>query len=95
MRVWLNPGKMAQYKLVPSDIRKVLEGQNLESPTGTLGAESDNTFRYTLKYRGRYENESDFENLVIRAEPDGSILRLKDVATVEPLVQRHTNIWVR
>ncbi|MFG6426418.1 MAG: efflux RND transporter permease subunit [Muribaculaceae bacterium] len=83
LRVWLNPGKMAQYKLVPSDIRKVLEGQNLESPTGTLGAESDNTFRYTLKYRGRYENESDFENLVIRAEPDGSILRLKDVATVE------------
>lgn len=73
LRVWLNPGKMAQYKLVPADIRKVLEGQNLESPTGTLGAESDNTFRYTLKYRGRYENESDFENLVIRAEPDGSI----------------------
>ncbi len=85
LRVWLNPGKMAQYKLVPSDIRKVLEGQNLESPTGTLGAESDNTFRYTLKYRGRYENESDFENLVIRAEPDGSILRLKDVATPEQL----------
>ncbi|MEE0979912.1 MAG: efflux RND transporter permease subunit [Muribaculaceae bacterium] len=83
LRVWLNPGKMAQYKLVPADIRKVLEGQNLESPTGTLGAESENTFRYTLKYRGRYENESDFENLVIRAEPDGSILKLKDVATIE------------
>ena len=83
LRVWLNPGKMAQYKLVHADIRKVLEGQNLESPTGTLGAESDNTFRYTLKYRGRYENESDFENLVIRAEPDGSILKLKDVATIE------------
>lgn len=83
LRIWLNPGKMAQYKLVPSDIRKVLDGQNLESPTGTLGAESDNTFRYTLKYRGRYENESDFENLVIRAEPDGSILKLKDVAEIE------------
>ncbi|MBD5225944.1 MAG: efflux RND transporter permease subunit [Bacteroidales bacterium] len=83
LRIWLDPGKMAQYKLVPSDIRAVLDGQNLESPTGTLGAESDNTFRYTLKYRGRYENESDFENLVIRAEPDGSVLRLKDVAEVE------------
>lgn len=83
LRVWLDPGKMAQYKLMPSDIRKVLEEQNLESPTGTLGAESDNTFRYTLKYRGRYENESDFENLVIKAQPDGSVLRLKDVANVE------------
>ncbi|MBD5396880.1 efflux RND transporter permease subunit [bacterium] len=83
LRVWLDPGKMAQYGLVPADIRAVLEQQNLESPTGTLGAESENTFRYTLKYRGRYENESDFENLVIRALPNGSILCLKDVAKIE------------
>lgn len=83
LRIWLDPGKMAQYKLMPSDIRKVLEEQNLESPTGTLGAESDNTFRYTLKYRGRYENETDFENLVVKALSDGSILRLKDVAKIE------------
>ncbi len=83
LRIWLDPGKMAQYKLVPADIRKVLDGQNLESPTGTLGAESDNIFRYTLKYRGRYENEHDFENLVVRAEPDGSVLKLKDVARIE------------
>ena len=83
LRIWLDPAKMAQYRLMPSDIRKVLDEQNLESPTGTLGAESDNTFRYTLKYRGRYENESDFENLVVRALPDGSVLKLKDVARVE------------
>lgn len=83
LRVWLDPGKMAKYRLVPSDIRKVLDQQNLESPIGTLGAESDNTFRYTLKYRGRYENEADFENLVVMAKPDGSILRLKDVAEIE------------
>ena len=83
LRVWLDPGRMAQYGLMPSDIRRVLEEQNLESPAGTLGAESDNTFRYNLKYRGRYENESDFENLVIRALPDGSVLKLKDVAEIE------------
>ncbi len=83
LRIWLDPGKMAQYKLMPSDIRKVLDEQNLESPTGTLGAESDNTFRYTLKYRGRYENETDFEELVIKALPDGSVLKLKDVADIE------------
>lgn len=83
LRIWLDPGKMAQYNLVPADIRKVLDGQNLESPTGTLGAESGNIFRYTLKYRGRYENESEFENIVVRAEPDGSVLKLKDVAKVQ------------
>lgn len=83
LRIWLDPGKMAQYGLVPSDISKVLSEQNLEAPTGTLGAESDNVFRYTLKYRGRYETESEFENLVVKALPDGSVLRLKDVARVE------------
>lgn len=83
LRIWLDPGKMAQYRLMPADIRKVLDEQNLESPTGTLGADSDNTFRYTLKYRGRYEDENDFENLVIKALPDGSVLRLKDVARIE------------
>lgn len=83
LRIWLDPGKMAKYNLVPSDIRQVLDEQNLEAPTGTLGADSDNTFRYTLKYRGRYEREVDYENLVIRALADGTVLRLKDVATVE------------
>lgn len=83
LRIWLDPGKMAQYKLVPADISKVLSEQNLEAPTGTLGADSENTFRYTLKYRGRYETETDFENLVVKALPDGSILRLKDIARIE------------
>lgn len=83
LRVWLDPGKMAKYNLMPSDIRVVLDEQNIESPTGTLGADSDNTFRYTLKYRGRYEKEIDYENLVIRAQSDGTVLRLKDVARIE------------
>ena len=83
LRIWLDPGKMTKYNLMPSDIRKVLDEQNIESPTGTLGADSDNTFRYTLKYRGRYEKETDYENLVIRAQSDGTVLRLKDVARVE------------
>ena len=83
LRVWLDPAKMAQYNLVPSDISTVLDEQNLEAPTGTLGAESENTFRYVLKYRGRYEQEADYENLVIRAQNDGTVLRLKDVAKIE------------
>ena len=83
MRIWLDPAKMAQHHLMPSDITAVLAEQNIESPAGTLGEESDNTFQYVLKYRGRYEEEADYENLVIRAEADGSLLRLKDVARIE------------
>ena len=83
MRIWLDPVRMSQYGLVPADIDKVLSDQNLESPTGTLGAESLNTFQYVLKYRGRYENAEDYENLVVRALPDGNVLRFKDIATVE------------
>ena len=83
MRIWLDPARMSQYGLVPADIDKVLAEQNIESPTGTLGAESPNTFQYVLKYRGRYENVNEYENLVVRALQDGNILRLKDVATVE------------
>ena len=83
LRVWLDPGKMAKYGLMPSDISAVLAEQNLEAPTGTLGAESENTFRYVLKYRGRYENVTEYENMVIKAESNGTVLRLKDVASIE------------
>ena len=83
LRIWLDPGKMAKYGLVPADITTVLDEQNLEAPTGTLGAESEHTFQYVLKYRGRYEREEDYENMVIRSLPDGEVLRLKDVARVE------------
>ena len=83
LRIWLDPSKMAKYNLMPSDIAAVLDEQNLEAPTGTLGAESGNTFQYVLKYRGRYEEEKDYENLVIRSLKSGEVLRLKDVARIE------------
>ena len=83
LRIWLDPNKMAQYGLIPSDITQVLDEQNLEAATGTLGAESENTFQYVLKYRGRYEFEQDYENMVVRSLPGGEVLRLKDIATIE------------
>lgn len=83
MRIWLDPLRMSQYGLVPADIEKVLADQNVESPTGTLGAESDNTSQYVLKYRGRYEDAEEYGNLVVKALPDGGVLRLRDVADVE------------
>lgn len=83
MRIWLKPEVMAQYGLIPSDITSLLGEQNIESPTGTLGENSENTFQYTLKYRGRYETVDEFGELIIRSLPNGQILRLKDVATIQ------------
>ena len=83
MRIWLDPMKMARYGLTPADITQVLNEQNVEVATGTLGAESSNTFQYVLKYRGRYEDEQGYENLVIRSLPDGDVLRIGDIARVE------------
>ena len=90
MRIWLDPLKMASYGLMPSDIDNVLAEQNIEAPTGTLGADADNTFQYVLKYRGRYEEERNYENMVVKSLPDGSVLRLKDVARVELGIQNYT-----
>ncbi len=83
MRIWLDPLKMAHYGLTPSDVTQVLNEQNVEVATGTLGAESSNTFQYVLKYRGRYEEEQEYENLVVRSLPDGDVLRIGDIARVE------------
>ena len=83
MRIWLDPLKMARYGLTPADVTNVLNEQNVEVATGTLGAESQNTFQYVLKYRGRYEEEQEYERLVIRSLPDGNVLRIGDIARVE------------
>ena len=83
MRIWLDPQKMAHYGLTPADINKVLDEQNVEVATGTLGAESQNTFQYVLKYRGRYEEEEGYEQMVVRSLPNGDVLRLGDIARVE------------
>ena len=89
MRIWLDPGKMAMYSLVPEDISAALAEQNIEAATGKLGLETDNVFVYTLKYRGRYEKEEDFENMVVKSLPDGRLLRLGDVALIELGAQQY------
>ena len=83
MRIWMNPQKLAQHQLVPADVIALLDDQNVEAATGTLGEDSENTFQYTLKYRGRYETAEEFGNMVLKALPTGEVLRLKDVAEVE------------
>jgi len=83
MRIWLKPDVMASYGLVPSDIRAVLAEQNLEAAPGQFGERGDQSFQYTIKYKGRLDSEEEFENIVIRATEDGEVLRLGDVARIE------------
>lgn len=83
MRIWLNPRVMAQYSLVPDDVISALGDQNVEAATGTLGEDSENTYQYTLKYRGRYETSEEFGYIVIKSLANGEVLRLKDIAKVE------------
>lgn len=83
MRLWLKPDKMAHYGLVPNDITTVLQTQNIEAATGSFGENHDNTYQYTMKYRGRFSTPEEFENLVIRSLSNGEVLRLKEVARVE------------
>ncbi len=83
LRIWLDPAKMRAHGLVPADIDNALAAQNIESPTGSLGAESANTYQYVLKYRGRYTDASQFEQIVVKAGSNGELLRLGDVARVE------------
>ncbi len=84
MRIWMKPDVMAQYKLVPADISAALGEQNIEAATGSFGENAENqTFQYAMRYKGRLENISEFENIVIRALPNGEVLRLKDIADIE------------
>lgn len=83
LRVRLDPLKMAQYRLMPSDIRQILEQQNIEVSMGELGEDSQNTFQFPLKYTGRLVMPEEFGNMVVRALPDGSVLHLRDLAEIE------------
>lgn len=83
MRIWLNPDKMAQYGLMPSDVTTALATQNIEAAPGSIGERNNQTFEYTLRYRGRLQEVSEFENIVIKSLPTGEVLRIKDIARVE------------
>ena len=83
MRIWMKPDVMAQYKLIPSDVTSVLAEQNIESATGSLGENSDETYQYTMKYSGRLLTPEEFGDIVIRSTEDGEVLKLKEIADIE------------
>ena len=83
MRIWLKPDVMAQYKLIPSDVSAALAEQNVEAAPGQFGERSDQTFQYTIRYKGRLQQPEQFEDIVIKSLADGEVLRLKDIATIQ------------
>ena len=83
MRIWLQPDKMKQYGLIPSDISGVLAEQNIEAAPGSFGENSDVAFEYTLRYKGRLKKPIDYENIILTSKTTGQTLYLKDVAKVE------------
>ena len=83
MRIWLKPDVMAQYGLVPTDISYALAEQNIEAAPGAFGEQGDQSFQYTMKYRGRLTTPEQFENIVVSAKPTGEVLHLGDVADIE------------
>ena len=83
MKVWMDPDKMAALNLIPSDIAAAIQEQNIEAAPGKFGQDSKSAFEYTIRYKGKFVEPSEYENIVIKAYPDGRILKLKDVARVE------------
>ena len=83
MRIWLKPDVMAQYKLIPNDVAAALAEQNIEAAPGQFGERGNQTFQYTIRYKGRLQQSEEFENIVIKAMENGEVLRLKDIADIE------------
>ncbi|SFN49396.1 hydrophobic/amphiphilic exporter-1, HAE1 family [Bizionia echini] len=83
MRIWLDPVKMAAYKLEPRDVTQAINEQSLEAAAGSLGQNTGESFEYVIKYKGRYKVATDYENIVVKALGNGDYLRVKDVAKVE------------
>jgi len=86
MRIWLKPDRMNAYKISADDVLKALDEQSLEASPGRTGESSgkrSQAFEYVLKYPGRFTTAEGYENIILRASPNGEILRVRDVADVE------------
>lgn len=86
MRIWLDPDKMHIRGLTVSDVTEMIRSQNLEVSAGSVGTppvKEDVQMQYTLTAKGQLQTAEEFGNIVLRSNPDGSILHLKDVARIE------------
>jgi hydrophobe/amphiphile efflux-1 (HAE1) family protein len=95
MRIWYNTNRLTQLGLTPGDIIAALNAQNIQAPVGTIGAppsSPDQQMQLTVETQGRLETPEQFGDIVIRANPDGSLLRLKDIARVELGAESQTRL---
>ena len=86
MRLWLNPDKMAALDVTAGDVIAAVKAQNLQVAAGTIGAPpitKEQQFQYTIIAKGRLESVEEFQEISLRSKPDGSIVRMKDIARVE------------
>lgn len=86
MRIWLNPDRLAALDLTPNDVAGAVESQNIQAPAGQIGqppAPPGQQFQYTVQVQGRLTTISQFKNIIVRANPDGTFVRVKDVARVD------------
>ena len=83
MRIWLQPDKMKQYNMMPSDVSAALAEQNIEAAPGKFGEQSNASFQYVMRYKGRLKTPEEYGDIIIRSDANGQTLRLKDVAKVE------------
>ena len=86
MRVWLNPNRLAAYNMSPQEVTAAIRSQNIEAAPGKTGISSDKIpqqLQYVLQYSGKFSTPEEYGEIVLKALPDGSVLRLKDVATIE------------
>jgi HAE1 family hydrophobic/amphiphilic exporter-1 len=86
MRIWLKPDRMLAYKISADEVLKALDEQSLEASPGKTGESSgkrSQAFEYVLKYPGRFNTKEGYENIILKSNPSGEVLRVKDVADVE------------
>ncbi len=83
MRIWLDPAKMSAYGLEPSDVTSAINSQSREAAAGQLGSNSGSSFEYTITYQGKFSNQEQYDDIVLKALGNGQFLKLKDVATVK------------
>lgn len=95
MRIWLNPDKMAGFKLTPTDVVAAIQEQNAQVAAGQIGAppiHRQQQFQYTIRVKGRLVTVKEFKNIIIRANPDGSFVKVKDIARVELGAESYSTI---
>ena len=86
MRIWLKPDRMLAYKISADEVMEALSAQSLEASPGKTGESSgkrSQSFEYILKYPGRFTTQEEYGNIILKSNPNGELLRLKDVANIE------------